>query len=288
MKYTRGFTLIELMTAVFLGSLITIAGIGLYAASQKMYINQEAISSNQYIADRGLNFISENIRKSVINQSHVAHNGSTIGSGIILGAGNYANNMDISNHYISSSEAGASFVNKASDQLVIKYKPKKIDTYDCEGSKISALDREVVERYFVRTSDDGKSLVLACDSGRFSATSGLTDMGGKGVELIPNVVYFHLLINVQTVSGSVIQMRDMTIAQYKADTTKPRIVGVQVGIINHSNQSVGLNKADNISSTIPILNENVTLNSSIQNIANQKLFNSTIRTVAIRNGSGGV
>ena len=288
MKYSKGFTLIELMTAVFLGSLITAAGISLYAASQKLYINQEAIASNQYIADRGLNFIAGNVRKATISQSHVSHTNTTIGSGIILGAGNYANNLTIANHYITNGESGASFVNKASDQLVIKYIPTKINTYDCEGSVIPDLTRVIVERYFVRTSDDGKSLVLACDAGRFSTAGVLNDMGGTGVELIPNVVYFHVMLNVQAVSGAAITMRDMTIAQYKADATKPRIVGVQLGIINHANQSVSFDEATNINTAVQILNEKVTLNASIKGIANQKLFDSTVRTIAIRNGSGGI
>lgn len=289
MKSQKGFTLIELMLSIVLGSITAAAGLTLYIASQKTFVAQESLSSNQIAVDRGLIYIADQIRLANMGKAYSQHTAKTVGAGIVVGATNYQYSFSVSKSYLSGQNTGPSYVNKASDQLVIKYNIPDDSSLDCEGKSIANSTVTVVEKYFVRSLADG-SLSLACDAGRFTdAGSGsLTGMGTDVTDLIPNVDYFKvLLVTSSMVSNGSETLRVMTIPQYKALTESRKIIGVKLGLISHSSSSIGHVGASGINSSMKMFNETITINTSVQNAEQKYRYSVNTRTVSLYDGLGG-
>lgn len=290
MKNQQGFTLIELMLSIVLGSITTAAGVSLYIASQKTFVAQETLSSNQIAVDRGLSYITDQIRLANMGKAYSQHTAKTVGAGIVVGATNYKHSFSVQKSNLSSQAAGPSFVNKASDQIVITYNIPDDSSVDCEGVAIADSSVTVVEKYYVRSLTDG-TLSLACDAGRFSATGAgsLSGMGTGVTDLIPNVDYFKvLLVTSSMTSDGSENIRVLTIPQYKdLDTTdKRKIIGVKLGLISHSSSSIGHVGASGINTAMKLFNENVTINSSVQNAEKKFRYSVNTRTVSLYDGLG--
>lgn len=282
----KGFTLMELMVSITLGSIMSAAAITLYLTAQKTYVTQESMASSQTGVDRGVQYILEQVRKAGHGQQQAMLTAKTPNTNIINGATNYKYSFSTKKDYISGFETGPSYVNKASDQLVIKYTPTVANGFDCEGNKITSTTTQVVERYFVRKSDNGKDLSLACDAGRYTDAAGLTNMGGDGVELIQNVDFFHIVYTVADgVGTTATKLRDVNISEYKALTTNRKIVGVKIGLISHSSKPIGYTGMQDIDTAMQIYNKSVTLNSSVQNATQKYMYSRTLRTVSLFDGS---
>lgn len=177
-----------------------------------------------------------------------------------------------------------SFVNKGSDQLVIQYTPQVLGGYDCEGRKITNYNK-VVERYFVRQSTlNTQNLVLACSAGRYSggAITGMTDTGQT---LIDGIDYFHTLLMVYDQSNN---FRSIKISDYNALADKPYIVGVQLGVLLHSNKPIGFRGIKDLDSAIPVLDENVKLNATVKNSGKKYVYETVTQAVSIRTMTGSV
>lgn len=288
MKNQKGFTLIELMLSIVLGSITTAAGVSLYIASQKTFVAQDTLSSNQIAIDKGLTYITDQIRLANMGKAYSQHTAKTPDAGIIIGATNYKYSFSTQKSNLSGQNTGPSFVNKASDQIVIQYKIPDGSAMDCEGGSIADSSIVVVEKYFVRSVADG-SLAIACDAGRFtSAGAGsLTGMGVGVVDLIPNVDYLKvLLVTSSMTSNGSETLRVLTIPQYKALTTDRKIIGVKLGMISHSSASIGHVGASGISSALKVFNENLTINSSVRDAEKKYRYSINTRTISLYDGSG--
>lgn len=281
MRNQKGFTLIELMVAIILGSIVAASAITLYMTSQKTYLLQEGFLSNQSDLDITFDRLTDVVQKSSMNKPS-ALTSKIPNGGIILSATNYGYSTTIHQKHISQSESGYSFVNKASDQLVIQYSPQKLGGYDCEGRKITDYNN-VVERYFVRQSTQNTdNLVLACAAGRYSAGT-VTDVGDVGQTLMDGVDYFHVLLTVKNSSN---ELRNISLKDYAASTTKYEVVGVQLGVLKHSNKPIGFKGIKDIDSGITILDETVKLNSTVKNSAKKYVYESLTQTISTRAATG--
>ena len=316
----QGFTLIELMVSLVLGLIIVAAATMLFIAGQKSLALQQGAADIQDNANFALNYITKDIRMANLNNSTATMNASLANGGIVFSTTNLAG---ISTANVSQSAvSGTSNVTTGSDQLTIQYLPtqSQIDNglFDCEGTQVQFIDPVaktipfVVERYFVRQDSNigsnetaATALALACDAGRatsagimtFSPASSSLNFGLNGQIVMKRVDYFRVLLTVQNSAGS---LRDMSISDYVTNAPTARILGVKLGVLTRSNQSVGVDSNINLAKKFAILDkspnpanpsdqssdQSVTLNSTIQSATTKNLRQVVIQTIAIRNALG--
>lgn len=302
MRSQNGFTLIELMLSIVMGALTTAAATTMYITSQKTLVAQNSLSSNQVSVDKGLNFIAKQVQQSNVGRQYGMHTAKTPGSAVIVSATNYQYSFVAKKNSLSLTSVGPSYMTTGSDQLVIRYTPKDLIGHDCEGRAINSLNRDVIERYYVRDSDSGVGLSLACDAGRFITypTPQVIDIGTGSVELIPNVD----LLKVKLISSSMASngselTRALDISDYKALTVDRKIIGVKLGVISHSNETVGPAGTTAISSsgvssdrvgagsnTIKLFNQTFYFNPSVIASAKKYRYSTNVRTISLYDGSG--
>lgn len=300
MRYSqRGFTLIELMVSLVLGLIIVAAAVMLFIAGQKSFALQQGAADIQDNANFALNYMTKDIRMANLNAVTATMTASSANGGIVFSTTNLAG---VASSAVSKSEvSNTSNVNVGSDQLVIQYLPTQaqIDSdsglFDCEGNQVQYIDRDaktvpyVIERYFVRqdaninnNETSSTALALACAAGR---SDKLTEFNNDNGQIImKRVDYFHVLLTVQNSSGN---FQDMTIAQYTNNAPTARIVGVKLGVLVRSNQSVGVDSNIDLTKSFTVLDQSVTLNSTVQNAQSKNLRQVITQTIAIRNALGG-
>ena len=298
MRYSqRGFTLIELMVSLVLGLIIVAAAVMLLIAGQKSFALQQGAADIQDNANFALNYITKDIRMANLNAVTATMTASSANGGIVFSTTNLAG---VASSAVSQSEvSNTSNVNVGSDQLVIQYLPTQaqIDNglFDCEGTQVQFIDPVaktipfVVERYFVRQDDNLNSnetsataLALACAAGRSNKMNDFNNDNGQII--MKRVDYFHVLLTVQNSSGN---FQDMTIAQYTNNAPTARIVGVKLGVLVRSNQSVGVDSNIDLTKSFTVLDQSVTLNSTVKNAQSKNLRQVITQTIAIRNALGG-
>jgi type IV pilus assembly protein PilW len=291
MQYSqRGFTLIELMVSLVLGLIIVAAATMLFIAGQKSFALQQGAADIQDNANFALNYITKDVRMANLNNSTATMNASLANGGIVFNTTNLAG---ITTANVSQSAvSNTSNVNVGSDQLVIQYLPTQVQIdsglFDCEGTQVTDASVYVIERYFVRqdanlnsNETSATALALACAAGRSNNMNAFNNDNGQIV--MKRVDYFHVLLTVQNSSGN---FQDMTITQYTTNAPTARIVGVKLGILARSNQSVGVDSNINLTKPFTVLNQSVTLNNAIQAAQTRNLRQVITQTVAIRNALG--
>lgn len=292
MQYSqRGFTLIELMVSLVLGLIIVAAATMLFIAGQKSFALQQGAADIQDNANFALNYITKDVRMANLNNSTATMNASLANGGIVFNTTNLAG---ITTANVSQSAvSNTSNVNVGSDQLVIQYLPTQVQIdsglFDCEGTQVTSTVNYVIQRYFVRQDANISSnetattaLALACAAGRSNNIAAFNNDSGQII--MKRVDYFHVLLVVEDGSGN---FQDMTIANYVASASTARIVGVKIGILARSNQSVGLDSNISVTRSFPVLDQSVTLNSTIQSAQTKNLRQVITQTIAIRNALGG-
>ncbi|MHA3097900.1 PilW family protein [Acinetobacter brisouii] len=296
MRYSqRGFTLIELMVSLVLGLIIVAAAVMLFIAGQKSFALQQGAADIQDNANFALNYMAKDIRMANLNAVTATMTASSANGGIVFSTTNLAG---VASSAVSKSEvSNTSNVNVGSDQLVIQYLPTQaqIDSglFDCEGTQVTDASVYVIERYFVRqdaninsNETSATALALACAAGRSNKMNDFNNDNGQII--MKRVDYFHVLLTVQNSSGN---FRDMTIAQYTNNAPTARIVGIKLGVLVRSNQSVGVDSNINLAKPFTILDkssdQSVILNSTVQNAQSKNLRQVITQTIAIRNALGG-
>ncbi|MHA3082658.1 PilW family protein [Acinetobacter sp. ANC 5383] len=291
MQYSqRGFTLVELMVSLVLGLIIVAAATMLFIAGQKSFALQQGASDIQDNANFALNYITKDIRIANLNAVTATMTASSANGGIVFGTTNLAGVTVVSQSAVSNT----SNVNVGSDQLVIQYLPTQTQIasgslFDCEGTPVTDTSVYVIERYFVRkdaninsNETSATALALACAAGRSNAVTAFNNDNGQII--MKRVDYFHVLLTVQNSSGN---FQDITIGQYTTNAPTARIVGVKLGILARSNQSVGADSNINLAKSFTLLDQSVTLNNTIKNAQTKNLRQVITQTVAIRNALGG-
>jgi type IV pilus assembly protein PilW len=285
MRLQQGFSLIELMLAISLGLIVVAAASSLFLTGQRSMALQQGAAEIQNNSQFALASMAKDIRLANLKNSNASMNGSLANAGLVTSSTNLA----VANNLQSMSASGASNITGLnSDQLVIQYQPVSTGQYDCEGNVINSTTQYVIERYFVRSdsslsSESATALALACDAGRKSDTS-ISDYGGNGEIIMKRVDYFHVLLITQNSAG---ELRDMTIAAYRAiSSDQPRIVGVKVGILARSTNSVASSNSFS-PTTFQVLDQSVSLSSNSSSSSNSRYLREVIvQTIALRNALG--
>ncbi|CAM2934384.1 prepilin-type N-terminal cleavage/methylation domain-containing protein [Acinetobacter celticus] len=298
MKIQKGFTLIELMIALALGLIVVAAAVMLFLTGMKSSQVQQGMADLQDNANFGLNYITQDLRLANLDTVEAAMNDTLLHGGVVLSQSNFPAGIqaDVGEVLLSQSNGdavgsnnewtGASNVTQNSDQLVIQYKPAQTGGFDCEGRAITTVDRMVIQRYFLRVDENagaGESnpLALACDAGNYSDTN-LARYGDAGEIIMKRVDHFRVLLNVSDVAGS---RRYIGIHEYMALTgVKPRILGVSLGVLARSGQSIGREASTAQNNIFVVLDQNVEIgtNGNPQGFIRQVVT----QEVAIRNALG--
>lgn len=301
MKIQKGFTLVELMVALALGLVVVAAATLLFLTAIKSNQTQNAMTDLQDNANFGLNYITQDIRMSNLNNVSAQLDDQLELGGIVLSQNNYPNILrpqpDPANPTVtpvmntvllSSSGLGESNVSEESDQLVIQYQPVEANTYDCEGRIIPNTERMVVQRYFLRADNNPNTgednpLALACDAGHYEiGNTTVQNFGDAGEIIMKRVDHFRVLLNVANkVTGN---QRYISIADYMATANKPRILGVSLGILSRSAQNVGSSAELAQNNQFNVLDQTVTVNSDGN--PNGYIRRVVTQDVALRNALG--
>ncbi len=262
MKRQNGFTLIELMIALALGLVVVAAATMLFLTGVRSQAMQQGVSDLQDNANFGLNYITQDVRLANLQTSTATVNDELLLGGIVLSADNLPPGLSATDESLMSfSGSGESNVNLGSDQLVIQYKPVSTGGFDCEGQRINSTDEMVIQRYFLRADTNAgegerNPLTLACDAGRYTADGAVdfTDYGTSSEIIMKRVDQFHVLLNVSNAAGL---RRYISISDYMALSTKPRILGVSLGVLTRSSQGVGRDEAIAQTNAFTLLDQNL-------------------------------
>lgn len=200
-KKQQGFTIVELMIALFLGMIILTAVVQVYIMSTRTAVVQQSGSNVLDANVFGLQKVETNLRLAGLDLSPVSISTENE-SGIITSTDNLKDsNMDAS--LVTRTGGLPTLTSRtSSDQLTIQYRAPT-DMRDCEGhlalgekrgflqtkeddeTEWTTLDRMspipgqlVVERYFLADTDNDGKLELRCDSGRFE-TIRISPKGNK-------------------------------------------------------------------------------------------------------------
>lgn len=283
----QGFTLIELMVSLVLGLIIVAAATMLFIAGQKSFALQQGAADIQDNANFALNYITKDIRMANLNNSTATMNASLANGGIVFSTTNLAGITTV--NVSQSAVSGTSNVTTGSDQLTIQYLPQQTGGFDCEGKEITSTSVYVIQRYFVRRDSNigsnetaATALSLVCAAGRSNDMTAFNSDTGQII--MKRVDYFRVLLTVQNSAGS---LRDMSISDYVTNAPTARILGVKLGVLTRSNQSVGVDSNINLAKTFKVLDQSVNLNSTIQSATTKNLRQVVIQAVAIRNALGG-
>lgn len=298
MKIQKGFTLIELMIALALGLIVVAAAAMLFLTGVKSSQVQQGMADLQDNANFGLNYITQDLRLANLNTVEAAMNDALLHGGVVLSQSNLPTGIQagVGDVLLSQSNGdavgrdnewtGASNVTQNSDQLVIQYKPAQTGGFDCEGREITTVDRMVIQRYFLRIdanagAGEGNPLALACDAGNYSDIN-LARYGDAGEIIMKRVDHFRVLLNVSNATGN---RRYIGIHEYMALTgTKPRILGVSLGVLARSGQSTGQEVSTAQNNAFVVLDQDVAIgaNGNPQGFIRQVVT----QEVAIRNALG--
>lgn len=128
-KSMYGFSIVELMVSLVLGSMLTLAAVQLFGVNQRTFITQQSLARVLDDGQLALRFLSDDIRRAGFSGGTVAND-----DGFIFGG--------------TGSADGAVF-----DRIQVSY----VGTQDCQGS-LSAVPVAMTNTYFVNAVGE-----LRCD-----------------------------------------------------------------------------------------------------------------------------
>lgn len=278
MYMQKGFTMVELMVALLLGTMISSIALMLFLSGQRSQALQQATAEIQDGSNFSLEYMVRNIRKSNFSGSVTTVNNESANGGIVLSGKNL---VGVSSDLVTLNEATKSASNHIdvvnSDQLTIQYFVSQDQVnqrfFDCTGQQVTE-SRYVVERYFVRQNGG-----LVCASNR---GGNVNSLASNAQLIMPGVDYLRVLLSVQRSSDSA--LNDVAINQYNG---VDNIVGVKLGILLRSNQTIGTNVTLNQGQSVRVLDRTVQLKDISTDKQTNNLRVVLEQTVALRNAIGG-
>ncbi|MEE4251598.1 MAG: PilW family protein [Alcanivoracaceae bacterium] len=128
-KSMQGFSIVELMVSLVLGSMLTLAAVQLFGVNQRTFVTQQSLARVLDDGQLALRFLSDDIRRAGFSGATVAND-----DGIVFGG--------------TASADGAVF-----DRIRVSY----VGTQDCQGS-VSGAPVALTNTYFVNAAGE-----LRCD-----------------------------------------------------------------------------------------------------------------------------
>lgn len=297
MNIQRGFTLIELMIALILGSLIVAASIQVFINANQSLAFQQSSANIQNSGLFGIDYIIRDLRRANIDSNSAAMTIDTLHGGIVF------NNKNISkatmtdaesiNALLTKSSIGPSNFNSLkSDQIVIQYKNTIGSQFNCEGVKVLP-NQFVVQRYFLKeekaaaTADQYRPLSLRCKATVYTGDSATSlDLSGDGEMLIPNVDHLRVLLGVARDNPAKDGVMDdflyVSPSEYIKLIDKPQIVSIQLGILVRSPESVANGTELTKFTILDLENKELLTDPDKSKYLRQVIT----QTVALRNGFG--
>jgi type IV pilus assembly protein PilW len=204
----RGFSLVELMIALLLGSLITLAAVQLFGTNQRTFQLQQGLTDVQEQGRFALDFMARDIRIMGLRNPDVVGGPApgVVLDDILMGGVTFPRSQD-------GGDNGA-----GNDRLTFSFQARPGDM-DCEGSAtpVAAL---VVNTYWVQGDE------LFC--------FGSIDSGSGGLTLVTGVESFQVLFGVDTAADGV-----PSAGRYvRADDLNPtdQVVAVRIGLYVRATQ----------------------------------------------------
>ena len=297
MNNQRGFTLIELMIALVLGSLIVAASIQVFINANQSLAFQQSSANIQNSGLFGIDYIVRDLRRANIDSNSAAMTIDTLHGGIVFNNKNIskATMTDVGsiNALLTKSSIGPSnFKNLKSDQIVIQYKNTIGSQFNCEGVKVLP-NQFVVQRYFLKeekaaaTADQYRPLSLRCKATVYTGDSATSlDLSGDGEMLIPNVDHLRVLLGVArdnpVKDGVMDDFLYVSPSEYIKLIDKPQIVSIQLGILVRSPESVANGTELTKFTVLDLQNKELLTDPDKSKYLRQVIT----QTVALRNGFG--
>lgn len=206
----RGFSLVELMIALLLGSLITIAALELFSSNRRTFQLQQGLTDVQEQGRFGLDYISRQLRMLGYEDDDLG-----IGSdaGLVL--------TDITEGSVTYSGSTNGTGNPGNDRLTFS-RHGNIGDVDCEGDALSTA-KLLVNTYWVQNSE------LRC--------MGNADAGTTGISILSGVDSFQVLIGIDDNQDNVpAATRYKTLNNVTAGTDQ--IATVRVGMVLQATQDL--------------------------------------------------
>ena len=161
----KGFSIVELMIALALGSLITLAAVQLFSTNQRTFQLQQGLTDVQEQGRFALDYISRDLRMMGFRNPDVA----SADPGLLLA------DSTVNGQVIPASQDGGG-VAAGNDRLTFSFHAKEGDT-DCEGDVLGAAVAPalVANTYWVGGANNDQ---LLCAGSIDSATVGLVVVEG--------------------------------------------------------------------------------------------------------------
>ncbi|MCO8047539.1 PilW family protein [Acinetobacter towneri] len=297
MNIQRGFTLIELMIALVLGSLIVAASIQVFINANQSLAFQQSSANIQNSGLFGMDYIVRDLRRANIDSNSAAMTVDTLHGGIVFNNKNISKvtmtDADSINALLTKSSIGPSNFNSLkSDQIVIQYKNTIGSQFNCEGVKVLP-NQFVVQRYFLKeekaaaTADQYRPLSLRCKATVYTGDSATSlDLSGDGEMLIPNVDHLRVLLGVArdnpVKDGVMDDFLYVSPSEYIKLIDKPQIVSIQLGILVRSPESVANGTELTKFTVLDLQNKELLTDPDKSKYLRQVIT----QTVALRNGFG--
>lgn len=268
MRSNQGFTLVELMVALGIGMVVTLAGMQLFLTNQKTFnINRASVdvAANGRLA---IDQITRSLRRVGYFSMETGDTGiptlaSDTYSGAVISQNSATTNVGIGN----------------SDRLVLQYRTIEPTEVDCEGTNVvsvGAYGERITERYIL-ASDTDNVPSLACDG---------NDANTTGTIIARGIESFQILLGVDGTSNRAVGVtRYMDVTTYAALVPRPPIVAVRIGLLARSEQEIG--NAPAVDTSMYVLQDEIKKTDLPP--ADRKLRRVFVSTVQLRNAdSSGV
>lgn len=243
----HGFSLIELMIALLLGSLITLAALQLFSTNNQAFQLQRGLTDVQEQGRFGLDFISRQLRMMGYEDDSLGIVGTP---GLQL-----TDYLEGADNYPASEEGGAG--NPGNDRLTFS-RHGDIGDIDCEGD-VLALPKLIVNTYWVQDSE------LFC--------MGNVDAGTNGISVITGVDSFQVLAGIDTNPDGIPAATTYNTLNNVA--LADQVVTVRIGLVLQATQQIGTPAAPK---DILLLDRQLSANGGpVEDPAIRRVFVTTVR-----------
>ena len=266
----RGFSVLELLIALSIGLLVSLAAVQLFVTNQVNFMLQRGLGDVSENGRFALDFMARQIRQGNYvppgNTTVAITNTTTVGtenvwSTVVVGTddlptGTCGLGTVISandNAALAAPSSGKQGGVGASDSLLIQYYTP-IATMDCEGTAVPAASF-VLARFFLRADTvAGTGSALACEGGYHTGVAdaplvNFSTTNTGGVVVLSSVDNFQVLLGVANTAAGLnnVPQQYMTISDYAALAKKrPPVSAIKLGMLVSS-----VDKAGNLLGTSP-------------------------------------
>lgn len=280
----RGYSMLELLVAVSIGLLVSLAAVQLFVTNQVNFQLQRGLGDVSENGRFALDFMGRQLRQGgyappakgqeqwptiVVSAADLPT--GTAGLAVIVSQNNLPK--------LAPAATGLQGGIGPSDRLTIQYYTP-IAAMDCEGEAVPA-GSYVVARFFLRAdSVANTSSALACEGGYHDGTSAatlqnfLTGNTG-GVVILSALDNFQVLLGVGNAAADLSPQQYLTIAQYAAlPEPRPDLVVVKLGMLVSSVETNG--KLIGAAQTISVLDQTLDASTIYADNRVRRLYASTV------------